>query len=49
VRAADREASAAADGNFQIQINASPNSRDVAIQVSDSQGNSSNYRVFLTK
>lgn len=49
IRAADREASAAADGNFQIQISAPPNSREVAIQVSDSQGNMSNYRVPLTK
>jgi len=49
VRAADREASAAADGNFQIQISAPPNSREVAIQVSDSQGNVSNYRVPLTR
>ena len=48
VRSADREASAAADGNFQIQISAPPNSREVAIQVSDSQGNTSNYRVPLT-
>lgn len=49
VRASDREATAAADGNFQIQISAPPNSREVAIQVSDSQGNSSNYRVSLTR
>jgi len=49
IRAADREASAAADGNFQIQISAPPNSREVAIQVSDSQGNMSNYRVPLTR
>ena len=47
VRAADREASAAGDGNFQLQISAPPNSRDVVIQVSDSQGNTSNYRVSL--
>lgn len=49
VRAAEREASAAADGNFQIQISAPPNSREVAIRVSDSQGNTSNYRVTLTR
>lgn len=49
VRAADREASAAADGNFQIQISAPPSSREVAIRVSDSQGNTSNYRVTLTR
>ena len=49
VRASDRETSAAADGNFQIQISAPANSRDVAIQVFDSLGNSSNYRVPLTK
>jgi hypothetical protein len=49
IRASDREASAAADGNFQIQISAPPNAREVAIQVSDSQGNMSNYRVPLTR
>lgn len=49
IRAADREASAADDGNFQIQISAPPNSRELAVQVSDSQGNVSNYRVPLTR
>jgi predicted phage tail protein len=49
VRVSDREASAAADGNFQLQITAPANTRDVAIQISDSQGNMSNYRVALTR
>ena len=49
VSASDRETSAGADGHFQIQISAPANSRDVAIQVSDSQGNTSNYRVPLTR
>lgn len=49
VRSADREASAASDGNFQIQINAPPNSREVTIQVSDSQGNTGSYKVGLTR
>lgn len=49
VRVSDRESSAAGDGNFQIQISAPVNTREVTIQVSDSQGNISNYRVALTR
>lgn len=49
VRISDREAIAAADGRFQIQISAPANTREVAIQASDSQGNTSNYRVGLTR
>ncbi len=49
VRVSDRESSAAGDGNFQIQISAPVNTREVTLQVSDSQGNVSNYRVALTR
>lgn len=49
VRSADREVSAAADGNFQIQINAPANAREVTIQVFDSHGNTGNYKVSLTR
>jgi hypothetical protein len=49
VRVSDRESSAAGDGNFQIQISAPVNTREVTIQVSDSQGNISNYRVALAR
>jgi FecR-like protein len=49
VRASDREASAARDGNFQIQINTPVNTREVTIQVSDTERNTSNYRVSLTR
>ena len=48
VRVSDREAVAASDGNFQVQITAPSGTRDVTIQASDSQGNSSQYRVPLT-
>jgi len=47
VRSSDREATAAADGNFQIQISAPPNLHEVTLQASDSQGNTSSYRVQL--
>lgn len=47
VRASGREATAASDGNFQVQITAPSGTRDVMIQASDSQGNSSQYRVSL--
>lgn len=49
VRVSDRESAAAGDGNFQIQISAPVGTREVTIQVSDSQGNMSNYRVALTR
>ena len=49
VRVSDRESSAAGDGSFQIQISAPVNTREVTIQVSDSQGNISSYRVALTR
>ena len=48
VRVSDREARAASDGNFQIQITAPSGTREVTIQASDSQGNNSQYRVPLT-
>jgi len=49
VRVADREVVAAADGSFQIQVSAPANTREVAIQLSDSHGNMSSYRIPLTK
>jgi FecR protein len=48
VRVSGREASAASDGNFQVQITAPSGTREVTIQASDSQGNNSQYRVPLT-
>src|SRR5436305_4440585 len=42
-----REAAAASDGNFQVQITAPSGTREVTIQASDSQGNNSQYRVPL--
>lgn len=47
VRVSGREATAASDGNFQVQITAQSGTRDVTIQASDSQGNNSQYRVPL--
>ena len=43
-----REATAASDGSFQVQITAPSGTREVTIQASDSQGNNSQYRVPLT-
>jgi hypothetical protein len=48
VRVSGREAAAASDGNFQVQITAPPGTREVTIYASDSQGNNSQYRVPLT-
>jgi len=47
VRVSGREAAAASDGNFQVQITAPSGTREVTIQVSDSQGNNSQYHVPL--
>ncbi len=47
VRISGREALAASDGNFQVQITAPSGTREVTIQASDSQGNNSQYRVPL--
>jgi len=44
-----RETPALADGTFQIQITAPATVREVNVQATDSQGNSSSYRVTLTR
>jgi hypothetical protein len=49
VRVSGREATAAGDGLFQVQISAPPGMREVTIEASDSQGNSTRYRVPLTR
>ncbi|HYW72598.1 MAG TPA: FecR domain-containing protein [Pyrinomonadaceae bacterium] len=49
VRISGRETPALADGTFQIQITAPATVREVNVQASDSQGNSSSYRVTLTR
>jgi hypothetical protein len=47
VRVSGREALAANDGNFQVQITAPAGTREVTIQATDSQGNNSQYQVPL--
>src|SRR5437773_3073957 len=49
LRVAGREATAASDGSFQIQVSAPPSTREVTVLASDSQGNSSQYRVPLIR
>ncbi len=49
LRVAGREATAASDGSFQIQVSAPPSTREVTVLASDSQGNSSQYRVSLIR
>jgi hypothetical protein len=44
-----REATAFGDGNFQVQISAPPETREVTIEASDMQGNSTRYRVPLNR
>jgi hypothetical protein len=48
VRIFGREANTTNDGTFQIQVSAPPNTREVTVLASDSQGNSSHYRLTLT-
>jgi hypothetical protein len=49
VRVSGREATAFGDGKFQVQISAPPETREVTIEASDVQGNSTRYRVALTR
>jgi hypothetical protein len=49
LRVLGREATAAGDGFFQIQISAPEGTREVTIEASDSQGNSTQYRVPLDR
>lgn len=49
IRVSGREAPALADGTFQIQITAPVNVREITVQASDSHGNTSSYRVALTR
>ena len=49
VRVSGRETPASSDGTFQIQITAPATVREVNVQASDSQGNTSSYRVTLTR
>lgn len=47
IRASGREALAAADGSFQLQISAPETAREVAVEAEDQQGNRSQYKVPL--
>ncbi len=47
VRVSDREATAAGNGSFQIQISAPSNVHEVVIQVLDLQGNAGQYHLSL--
>jgi hypothetical protein len=49
IRVQGREASATGDGTFQVQITVPPGTREVTLQASDPQGNTSSYRVTLTR
>jgi len=49
VRVSGRETPALSDGTFQIQITAPATVREVNVQAADSQGNTSSYRVTLTR
>jgi hypothetical protein len=49
VRISGRETTAVGDGNFQVQISAPPGMREVIIEASDLQGNTTQYRVPLTR
>src|ERR1043165_6008578 len=48
IRVSEREASAAHDGAFQIQVTAGSATRELTLEAKDSQGNSSQYKVSLS-
>ena len=48
IRVSGREASAAHDGAFQIQVTAASTTRELTLEAKDSQGNSSQYKVSLS-
>ena len=48
IRVSGREASAAHDGAFQIQVTAGSATRELTLEAKDSQGNSSQYKVSLS-
>lgn len=48
IRVSGREASAAHDGSFQIQVTAGNATRELTLEAKDSQGNSSQYKVSLS-
>ena len=47
IRIGGREAIVPGDGNFQVQITATGNTREVVIEAQDPQGNSSQYKLAL--
>jgi hypothetical protein len=49
VRISGREATAVGDGSFQVQISAPAGTREVILEASDMQGNSTRYKVPLTR
>lgn len=49
LRVLGREASPTGDGTFQIQITVPPGTREVTLQASDPQGNTTSYRVSLNR
>ena len=49
IRVSERETLSSSDGNFQVQITAPGSVHEITVQASDSQGNTSNYRVALTR
>ncbi len=48
VSVSSRDATAARDGSFQIQISVPSGTREVTLQASDQQGNNSQYRLVLS-
>jgi hypothetical protein len=47
IRVGDREATAAADGSFRVQISAAGGTRELTVLAQDRQGNTSQYKVTL--
>jgi hypothetical protein len=49
IRAAGRDTLVATDGSFQLQITASPGTQEIVVDAEDPRGNSSQYRLSLSR
>ena len=49
IRAAGRDTLVATDGSFQLQITAAPGMQEIVVDAEDPRGNSSQYRVSLSR
>jgi len=49
IRAGGRDTLVATDGSFQLQITAMPGTQEIVVDAEDPRGNSSQYRLSLSR